>query len=146
MATRNIKNCENCGNSIYDPQWGEYKCYIKKRYCAPTEKEHGCSDWSEKRGVKVEKIDGATFTPSMSANGDLSWTNNKGLPNPKTVNIRGPVGPQGAPGEPGKDGSDGKDGYSPVKGTDYFTPEEKQEIINEVLRDFPKYNGEVIEV
>lgn len=32
---------------------------------------------------------GATFTPSVNANGDLSWSNDKGLPNPKTVNIRG---------------------------------------------------------
>lgn len=34
--------------------------------------------------------DGATFTPSVDANGDISWTNNGGLPNPPTQNIMGP--------------------------------------------------------
>ena len=41
---------------------------------------------------------GATFTPSVSASGDLSWTNDKSLPNPDTVNIRGPQGPTGLAG------------------------------------------------
>lgn len=38
------------------------------------------------------EFDGATFTPSVSDNCDLSWTNNKGLPNPGTVNIKGDTG------------------------------------------------------
>ena len=33
--------------------------------------------------------DGATFIPSVSENGDLSWTNDKGLVNPAIVNIKG---------------------------------------------------------
>ena len=43
----------------------------------------------------------------------------------------GPAGQDGAPGKdgsPGKDGTDGKDGKTPVKGTDYFTQVDKQEI------------------
>ena len=36
--------------------------------------------------------DGATFTPSVSEDGTLSWTNDKELPNPEPVNIRGPSG------------------------------------------------------
>ena len=56
--------------------------------------------------------DGATFTPSVSASGTLSWTNNKGLPNPEPVNIRGPAG------------ADGEDGYTPVRGTDYWTADD----------------------
>ena len=36
--------------------------------------------------------DGTTFTPSVDTNGNLSWTNNGGLPNPETVNIRGAQG------------------------------------------------------
>lgn len=35
------------------------------------------------------ELDGATFTPSVSSNGDLSWTNDRGKANPPTVNIRG---------------------------------------------------------
>ena len=37
-------------------------------------------------------FDGATFTPSVATNGDISWTNDKGLANPATVNIMGPFG------------------------------------------------------
>ncbi|MBQ6430847.1 MAG: hypothetical protein IJJ99_03095 [Oscillospiraceae bacterium] len=32
-------------------------------------------------------FDGATFTPHVSSDGILSWTNDKGLPNPEPVNI-----------------------------------------------------------
>lgn len=35
---------------------------------------------------------GATFTPSVDAEGNLSWTNDKDLDNPQTVNIKGPKG------------------------------------------------------
>ena len=45
--------------------------------------------------------DGATFTPSVSEDGTLSWSNDKGLPNPEPVNIQGP------PGEPGGGASSG---------------------------------------
>ena len=38
---------------------------------------------------------GATFTPSVDANGNLSWTNDKGLANPPTINIKGPKGDSG---------------------------------------------------
>lgn len=42
---------------------------------------------------------GATFTPSVNQNGDLSWTNDKGLVNPPTINIKGPKGDTGKPGQ-----------------------------------------------
>lgn len=35
---------------------------------------------------------GATFTPAVSEDGTLSWTNDKGLDNPEPVNIKGPQG------------------------------------------------------
>lgn len=93
---------------------------------------------------------GATFTPSVSAAGVISWSNDRGLPNPDPVNIKGPQGeqgPQGIAGETGPrgpqgdagpqgiqgvkgdkgdkgdtgaNGKDGADGYTPVKGVDYF--------------------------
>ena len=40
--------------------------------------------------------DGATFTPSVSSDGVLSWTNDKGLTNPDPVNIKGAPGEDGA--------------------------------------------------
>ena len=42
--------------------------------------------------------DGATFTPSVGSNGYLSWSNNKGLPNPATMNIKGEKGDKGDAG------------------------------------------------
>lgn len=69
--------------------------------------------------------DGVTFTPAMSAAGDLSWTNDGGLANPETVNLKGPKGDTGAkgapgakgdPGEKGADGAPGKDGAKGDKG------------------------------
>ena len=40
--------------------------------------------------------DGVTFTPSVSGAGVISWTNDGGLPNPPSVNIKGPTGATGA--------------------------------------------------
>lgn len=40
--------------------------------------------------------DGATFTPSVSSAGELSWTNNKNLPNPEPVDIAQAVVDAGA--------------------------------------------------
>lgn len=51
--------------------------------------------------------DGATFTPSVDSAGNLSWTNNKGLTNPPTVNIKGPKGDAGEGG--GTSGGGGKE-------------------------------------
>lgn len=36
--------------------------------------------------------DGTTFTPSVSAEGIISWTNDGGKENPQSVNIKGPAG------------------------------------------------------
>lgn len=46
-----------------------------------------------KQGIQGET--GYCFTPAVVANGDLSWTNNGGLDNPATVNIKGPKGDGG---------------------------------------------------
>ncbi len=45
--------------------------------------------------------DGATFTPSVSAEGVLSWENDGGRENPAAVNLRGPQGPAGTDGAAG---------------------------------------------
>ena len=56
------------------------------------------------------EYDGATFTPAVSAAGVISWTNDKGLANPASVNIKGPQGPQGAKGDTGDTGPAGPAG------------------------------------
>ena len=69
---------------------------------------------------------GVTFTPQLDAEGNLSWKNNGGLDNPAVVNIRG---------------ADGKDGYTPVKGKDYFTEDERMGLVAEMLNERPMANG-----
>lgn len=51
---------------------------------------------------------GVTFTPTVSEDGTISWTNDGELDNPESVNIRGPIGPNG------KEGPKGNDGFSPT--------------------------------
>ena len=102
---------------------------------------------------RLQGANGAVFTPSVAADGTLSWTNNGGLDNPDAVNIRGPQGEQGqqgpqgpqgpqgvagkdgqdgAPGQQGPQGEQGPAGYTPVKGQDYFTAAEKNELITSI--------------
>ena len=59
---------------------------------------------------------GATFTPSVSDDGILSWTNDRDLPNPEPVNIKGADGKDGAPGEKGEPGEPGKQGIQGIPG------------------------------
>lgn len=55
----------------------------------------------------------------------------------------GAQGPQGLPGEPGATGPQGdkgdkgEDGYTPVKGVDYYTEEEKAALVQDVLNALP---------
>lgn len=59
----------------------------------------------------------------------------------------GEKGEQGIPGEKGQDGTngtngkDGIDGKTPVKGTDYYTEADKQEMIDLVLDALPNAEG-----
>lgn len=46
---------------------------------------------------------------------------------------KGDDGAQGIQGLSGKDGRDGQNGYTPVKGVDYFTQEDKEELILEIF-------------
>ena len=57
--------------------------------------------------------DGATFIPSVSDDGVISWTNDKDLPNPEPVNIKGVKGDKGDKGDRGEQGIQGVQG---VKG------------------------------
>jgi hypothetical protein len=71
--------------------------------------------------------DGATFTPSVDVSGNLSWSNDGGLPNPATVNIKGEKGDPGEKGDQGEPGTDGKPGEP---GKDGAT-------VQEVLEEMP---------
>lgn len=51
---------------------------------------------------------GATFIPTVSSDGVISWSNNGGLSNPTAINIKGPNGAQGPKGDPGTNGTSAK--------------------------------------
>ena len=57
---------------------------------------------------------GATFTPAVDDAGNLSWSNDKDLANPNTVNIKGDKGDRGDKGEKGDTGAKGADGKTPT--------------------------------
>lgn len=60
--------------------------------------------------------DGTTFTPSVSAAGDLSWTNDGGKANPAPVNLKGPKGDTGPTGPQGETGPQGPTGATGPQG------------------------------
>ncbi len=138
---------------------GELLEKINKKVDKVEGKGLSTNDFTDELKNKLEKdhigTDGTTFIPSVSEDGDLSWTNNGGLENPETVNIKGdkgeqgiqglkgdkgdtgPQGEQGLKGETGEkgdtgpqgpQGEKGADGYTPARGTDYWTETDKAEI------------------
>lgn len=44
-------------------------------------------------------------------------------------------------GKDGEDGKDGQDGYTPKKGEDYFTDEDKNELVDAVINALPTWEG-----
>ena len=85
--------------------------------------------------------DGATFTPSVDPEGNLSWTNDKGLPNPPTANIKGPQGPKGEPGEKGDKGDKGDPAELPFEEIG-----EGLEVVGNALRVKPESEYELIDI
>lgn len=62
------------------------------------EYQEGFEPSTEVTSLKIKGEDGATFTPSVDDAGNLTWTNNRELPNPATLNIKGPKGEAGIDG------------------------------------------------
>jgi hypothetical protein len=65
-------------------------------------------------------VPGATFTPTVSPDGVLSWTNDRDLDNPPPVNIKGENGEKGA---------------TPKKGVDYYTEAEQAAFTTAILEE-----------
>ena len=85
--------------------------------------EQGIQGEQGPKGPQGDKGDtGATgptgpyFTPSVSSAGVISWTNNGGLTNPTSVNIKGPKGDTGATGATGEQGPKGDKGDTGATG------------------------------
>lgn len=76
----------------------------------------GSSGASGGSGGGVPGTNGVTFTPHLSADGTLSWTNDGGLTNPVPVNIKGAKGDTGAQGAKGNTGEKGEKGDTGPQG------------------------------
>ena len=62
----------------------------------------------------------------------------QGIQGPKgEQGIQGLKGEQGIQGPKGEQGETGQDGYTPIKGTDYWTEDDKEEMKNDILNYFP---------
>lgn len=69
--------------------------------------------FAEQRVSNKAGDNGVTYTPNISADGTLTWSNDGGLNNPSPVNILGPrgeVGPKGDKGDVGPTGPQGPEG------------------------------------
>ena len=53
----------------------------------------------------------------------------------------GPQGPQGEKGDTGDTGPAGTNGYTPVRGTDYWTAADQEQIVSDVLAALPNAQG-----
>ncbi len=54
---------------------------------------------------------------------------------------QGPQGQQGIQGKQGPQGPAGADGYTPVRGTDYWTAADQEQIVSDVLAALPTWTG-----
>ena len=83
--------------------------------CSKEGHTHSFNELTDKPST-IDGEDGATFTPSVDSKGNLSWSNNKGLTNPTTVNIKGAKGDKGDQGIQGKQGEKGDKGDQGIQG------------------------------
>ena len=77
--------------------------------CSKEGHTHSFNELTDKPST-IDGEDGATFTPSVDSKGNLSWSNNKDLTNPTTVNIKGEKGDKGDKGIQGEQGEKGDTG------------------------------------
>lgn len=85
-------------------------------------------NWNSIAAIKGDKGD-----PGVK--GDKGETGATGAQGPQ--GIQGIQGEPGAPGPKGDKGDTGAPGHTPVKGTDYFTEADKQELVTAVIAALP---------
>ena len=91
---------------------GDFDYYTWK-YVDTDDVEHV---FAEQKVSNKAGVDGVTFTPSVNEEGFIRWTNNGGLPNPPSINIKGPAGATGAKGDRGLTGPAGPAGPQGPRG------------------------------
>jgi hypothetical protein len=95
-----------------------------------------------KLGVKVEgSSDPYSYTELIGATGPQGPQGVAGVNGRDGVD--GKDGKDGKDGTNGIDGTDGQDGYTPIKGVDYWTNQDKAEIVADVLAEIEDADEEV---
>lgn len=131
---------------VYEDIWDENAVYVDGEVVT-----HNGSAWVCVGGEVAEGVEPGTDDASWALlaskgdtgpqgpqgeKGDTGATGPQGPQGEKgekgDTGATGPQGPQGEKGETGAAGSAGADGYTPVKGTDYWTEEDKAEIVREI--------------
>ena len=92
---------------------------------------------SGKDGISCSHSWSGTTLTITSASGTTS-SNLKGDKGDK--GDKGEQGIQGIQGVAGENGTNGKDGKTPIKGTDYYTEEDKQEVVNSTIDTIKNQN------
>lgn len=84
--------------------------------------------------LTVTSASGTSSADLKGEKGDKGDTGAKGEKGDKgDTGAQGEKGVDGKDGADGENGKDGQDGYTPVKGTDYFTDNDKDEIVRRVI-------------
>lgn len=113
--------------AVYDPQGKQLDIY-----------KYVDDAFSNVPAGNVKFSDGTTFQQKLDSGALKGDPGKDGAPGEK-----GDPGEKGADGAPGKDGAKGADGKTPVKGVDYFTAADVNEIAQEAAG---KVNGSDIKV
>lgn len=113
--------------AVYDPQGKQLDIY-----------KYVDDAFSDVPAGNVKFADGTTFQQKLDSGALKGDPGKDGAPGEK-----GDPGEKGADGAPGKDGAKGADGKTPVKGVDYFTAADVNEIAQEAAG---KVNGSDIKV
>lgn len=86
-----------------------------------------------KNGVSIQKVEQTTTSTEDNGINIITVTLSNGTKT--TFEVRN--GSKGSKGDKGEQGVQGADGYTPVKGKDYFTIEDVQNIVNQVIATLP---------
>ena len=94
-------------------------------------------------GVGVESITQTTTSTEDGGSNIVTATLTDGTTSTFTIRngSKGSQGEQGIQGIQGEPGADGEDGYTPIRGTDYWTDEDKAEIVASVISALPNASG-----
>ena len=94
--------------------------------------------------IPGQKGDTGNGIKSTTMNNDytltIKFTDGTSYTTPSIRGEKGDTGSKGAKGEKGDQGEQGPagaDGYTPVKGTDYFTDEDKEEMVESMFAEIP---------